>query len=370
MKVIQIMDTTLKHTLFNSILLRSTTRIIAALVFSLSLPGCESSHYYYQIAEGHLKIMAAREPIQNLIESDKLAAKEKKQLKRVLALRSYAETELQLPVGDHYSEYVDLKRSHVIWNVIAAPEFSMTPQKWCFPIAGCVNYKGYFSEADAKGYAAQLKGNNLDTYVGGVAAYSTLGWFDDPVLNTFLFRGDASLAGLLFHELSHKLLYIKGDSVFNESFATTVEIEGLMRWLRTQSKDELLAKHLTKKKRHQQFIDLILQHRKRRIMLYNSDIDDAQKRLQKQQYITVLREEYQQLKEHTWHGYSGYDKWFEGPLNNAQLSTIATYNSLVAGLQGLLEQNNHDLSAFYQQCKALIELDKKARHVYLKSFAI
>ena len=364
------MDLTLKNSLFGSFSQRSATHIIAALVFSLGISGCESSRYYYQVAEGHLKIMAAREPIQGLIDNDKLPAKEKAQLKRVMALRSYAETELQLPVGDHYSEYVDLKRSHVVWNVIAAPEFSMTPQKWCFPIAGCVNYKGYFSKADAKDYAAQLKSNNLDTYVGGVAAYSTLGWFDDPVLNTFLFRGDASLAGLLFHELSHKLLYIKGDSVFNESFATTVEIEGLMRWLKTQSKDELLTKHLTRKKRHQQFIELILQHRKRRVALYKNDIGDVQKRLEKQVLIAALREEYQQLKEHTWHGYAGYDKWFEGPLNNAQLSTIATYNALVAGLQGLLEQNNHDLSAFYQQCKDLIELDKKSRHAYLKSIAI
>ena len=358
------------HTPRQTNAIRIITFPIAIIIFSLYLSGCESSRYYYQVAEGHIKIMAAREPIQDLIDSDKLPEKEKKQLKRVMELRSYAETELQLPVDDHYSEYVDLKRPHVVWNVIAAPEFSMSPQKWCFPIAGCVNYKGYFSEADAKDYAAQLEGDNLDTYVGGVAAYSTLGWFDDPVLNTFLFRGDASLAGLLFHELSHKLLYIKGDSVFNESFATTVEIEGLMRWLKTQSKDELLAKHLTRKKRHQQFIDLILQHRKRRAVLYKGDIGDTQKRREKQVLITALRAEYQQLKEHTRHGYTGYDKWFEGPLNNAQLSTIATYNALVAGLQGLLVQNNHDLSAFYQQCKKLTELDKKARHTYMKSIAI
>lgn len=343
------------------------TIIIATL--SLCLPGCESSQYYYQIAEGHMKIMAAREPIQNLIDQNKLPAKEINQLKRVMALRSYAETELQLPVDDHYSEYVDLKRSHVVWNVVATPEFSMTPKKWCFPIAGCVNYKGYFSETDAQKYAIELKNNNLDTYVGGVAAYSTLGWFDDPVLNTFLFRGDASLAGLLFHELSHKLLYIKGDSVFNESFATTVEIEGLMRWLKAQSKDELLEKHLTRKERHQQFIDLVLKHRNHRITLYKSAIEDDQKRLKKQKLIAGLKEEYQQLKEQAWNGYSGYDKWFEGPLNNAQLSTIATYNALVAGLQGLLKQNDHDLSAFYQQCKELIKLDKKARHAYLKNIA-
>mgnify|MGYP000476110291 CR=1 FL=1 len=349
---------------------RIFTFFIAIAIFSLCLPGCESSRYYYQVAEGHIKIMAAREPIQHLIDNGTLPAKEKKQLKRVMELRSYAETELQLPVGDHYSEYVDLKRPHVVWNVVAAPEFSMTPQKWCFPIAGCVNYKGYFSEADAKSYASQLESNHLDTYVGGVAAYSTLGWFDDPILNTFLFRGDASLAGLLFHELSHKLLYIKGDSVFNESFATTVEIEGLMRWLKTQSKDELLAKHLTRKNRHQQFIDLILQHRKLRVTLYKSDIEDGEKRLEKQALIVALKDEYQQLKEQTWNGYSGYDKWFNGPLNNAQLSTIATYNALVAGLQGLLEQNNHDLSAFYKQCKALVKLDKKKRHAYLKSIAI
>jgi predicted aminopeptidase len=364
---------TVTHTPMHSFIQTKAIRIIAipiALVtFSLCLAGCESSRYYYQVAEGHIKVMAAREPIKDLIVSGELPAKEITQLKRVMELRSYAETELLLPVGNHYSEYVDLKRPHVVWNVIAAPEFSMTPQKWCFPIAGCVNYKGYFSEASAEEYAAQLNDNNIDTYVGGVAAYSTLGWFDDPVLNTFLFRGDASLAGLLFHELSHKLLYIKGDSVFNESFATTIEIEGLMRWLKTQSKTELLAKHLTRKERHQQFIDLILQHRERRVTLYKSAINDTQKRLKKQEFIEALREEYHQLKELTWLGYSGYDKWFEDPLNNAQLSTIATYNALVTGFQGLLKQNNNDLSAFYQQCKELIKLDKKSRHAYLKSIS-
>ena len=340
-------------------------KILFPVLVLITLPGCESTGYYYQIAEGHLKIMSAREPIEDLIDDTNRSDKERKQLKRVMEMRAFAASELSLPVDDHYSEYVDLKRNHVVWNVIAAPQLSMTAHQWCFPIAGCVNYRGYFAKADAQAYADQLASETLDTYVGGVAAYSTLGWFDDPVLNTFLYQGEAALAGLLFHELSHKLLYVKDDSVFNESFATVIEIEGLMRWLKVHSKSELLEKHLTKKARSQQFVTLVLKHRDYRKKLYQSELSSAEKLEKKHGLIALLREDYEQLKL-SWGGYSGYDTWFEGPLNNAQLSTVATYNTLVAGFQALLQQNDNDLSRFYKACEALATQDKKSRHQHLK----
>jgi len=340
---------------------------LVIIIFTcFGLAGCESSSFYYQLAKGHLKIMNAREPIKELIKDTNHTKKERTQFQQILKMRAFAAAELHLPVDDHYSEYVDLKRDHVVWNVFAAPQLSLTAETWCFPIAGCVSYRGYFAKSDAEQFAHHLSTENLDTYVDGVAAYSTLGWFDDPVLNTFLFRGEASLAALLFHELSHKLLYVKDDSAFNESFATTVETEGLMRWLNMNTKDDLLEAHLTNKKRHQQFIALVLEHRDQRQALFDSSLPDDKKLIKKQESIKSLREEYQQLKI-SWGGHSGYDKWFDGPLNNAQLSTIATYNSLVAGFQKVLARNNNDLAKFYQQCQELTLLDKTSRHKYLTS---
>ncbi len=337
------------------------SKLWLCLIFIPFLTGCDSARYYYQVAEGHLKIMSARESISMLVKDKTRPEKERKQLRRVLELREFADKELQLPVENLYSEYVDLHRSHVVWNVIAAPEFSMSPHKWCFPIAGCVSYRGYFAQETAQQYALELQKENYDTYIGGASAYSTLGWFEDPVLNTFLYRGDASLAALLFHEISHNVLYVKGDSAFNESFATTIELEGLARWLKTQPKGDLLQKHIDKKTRRKEFVSLVLEHRKLRINLYKSKIEQAKMREEKSKLIVSLQNDYIQLKD-SWGGYAGYDAWFDGPLNNAQLSTVATYHSLVDGLQVLLANHQHDLPSFYEACKQLAALDKKSRH--------
>lgn len=337
----------------------------------LGLAGCESVSFYYQAIEGQWEILSNREPIQELVEDSQTSSKVKQKLELVLSIREFAEEQLSLPVNEHYSQYTDLGRPYVVWNVFAAPEFSVEPKTWCFPIAGCVAYKGFFAEDNANQHAAKLSNQGFDVYVGGVAAFSTLGWFEDPVLNTFLRRSDASLAALMIHELAHQKLYVKGDSAFNESFATTVEILGLAQWLTAQGRAneiEVMAQH---RQRKAQFVDLILQHRETLQQLYDSALDDTEKRRQKIQLTDQLRQNYQQLKAtETWNGYQGYDKWFAGPLNNAQLSTIATYHHWVDSFMKIHQQVDGHWPSFYQRCRELAELNRDLRDQTLEKLSM
>ncbi|NNC54177.1 MAG: aminopeptidase, partial [Pseudomonadales bacterium] len=216
----------------------------ALLVNVLLLSGCESLAYYHQAVFGHLALLNNAEPIEQLLDranagESGTASDLQDKLLLVQALRAFARDELGLPVGRAYSRYVELERNYVVWNVFASEEFSITPKQWCFPVAGCVAYRGYFKRAHAEKKAASLANNGLDTYVAGAAAYSTLGWTADPVLSTFVERDEVALASLLFHELSHRLVYIKGDTEFNESLASSIESYALGRWLamRTGSQD-------------------------------------------------------------------------------------------------------------------------------------
>ncbi len=203
----------------------------------LSLGGCGNLGYYWNSVGGQLEIWQREAPIERLLADPALDPKTKAQLDRALRIRDYASRELGLPDNRSYRSYADLARPFVVWNVFAAPEFSIEPKKWCFPFAGCVGYRGYFSEAEARAYAATLAAEGYDIHVGGVPAYSTIGWFADPVLNTFIHYPEPELARLLFHELAHQVLYVKDDTVFNESFATVVEQIGLARWLDAYGSD-------------------------------------------------------------------------------------------------------------------------------------
>jgi predicted aminopeptidase len=237
--------------------------------------------------------------------------------------------------------------------VFAAPEFSMEPRTWCYPVVGCVSYRGYFNENAARDFASALKSENLDVYVGGIAAYSTLGWFSDPVLNTLLNRQEHQLAALLFHELAHQVIYVRGDTEFNESFATAVEREGQRRWLETSTADPVKRAELEtaigmERQRQQQFIALVQAATADLRALYASTTDESVLREGKAQRFDRLRADYANLKMQ-WGGYSGYDAWFAGDLNNAKLATVSTYNNLVPGFTALLAQHSGDLAAFYQR---------------------
>ena len=344
------------------VLLRSNSVKATFLVLlSIALVSCETVGYYSQAARGQLTIVFGREDIQQLLKAEQdLPAELVEKFAKVMDIREFAASELGLPVGGNYSSYVDLEREHVVWNVFAAPEFSVDPLNWCYPIAGCVAYRGYFCEQSALSYAAKLEEDGLDVYTGGVDAYSTLGWFEDSLLSTVLNRADYQLAGLLFHELAHQLVYLPGDTTFNESFATAVEREGVRRWLAKSNKDSDIDAALLDYDRQQQFVDLVTDYRDRFESLYQLDLNESSMRSQKLEVQQALREEYAVLKQQ-WQGYEGYDGWFSRPLNNAQLSTVASYNDLLPFFATVFEQSNQDFSAFYAEVIRIASLPEKER---------
>jgi len=329
-------------------------------LLAIVLVSCETVGYYSQAARGQLTIVFAREDIQHLIERPDLSQELAGKFAKVMDIREFAESELGLPVGGNYSSYVDIEQEHVVWNVFAAPEFSVDPVNWCYPIAGCVAYRGYFSEQSALSYSAKLEEDGFDVYTGGVDAYSTLGWFEDSLLSTVLNRADYQLAGLLFHELAHQLVYLPGDTTFNESFATAVEREGVRRWLTKSNKDSNIDAALLDYDRQQQFVDLVTDYRDRFESLYQLEINESSMRSQKLQLQQTLRGEYAALKQQ-WQGYEGYDGWFSRSLNNAQLSTVASYNDLLPFFAVVFEQSNHNFSAFYAEVSRIADLPEQER---------
>jgi predicted aminopeptidase len=226
--------------------------------------------YYSQAARGQLAILTSREKIEGLLQDPQLPAELREQFELVLQIREFAAQELQLPVADNYSTYVDLGREHVVWNVFAAPEFSTQAVNWCYPIAGCVSYRGYFSESSAEAYARELEQAGFDVYTGGVDAYSTLGWFDDSLLSSVVNRSDHQLAGLIFHELAHQVVFAPGDTTFNESFATAVEREGIRRWAQALGKQQLYLDAEQNLARQAEFVALISHWQEQFEVLYSS----------------------------------------------------------------------------------------------------
>jgi predicted aminopeptidase len=359
---------------------------------TLLLGACDSVGYYSQAISGQLQILVQRRAIPSLLDESSTPETLRQQLQQVQALREFADAQLQLPVGRQFSSYVDVEAPYVVWNVFAAPEFSLEPLTWCFPVAGCVSYRGYFSEQAARKFAQELQAQGHDVYVGGVTAYSTLGWFADPVLNTVIGREPWQLASLIFHELAHQVVYVQGDTTFNESFATTVEQLGLQRWLQ-QTEGEgaaqaLLAQTERAQQQREQFVALVQTAVADLRRIYagsapatnqmataapsanlGADASAANQhadilRVAKQARLAQLREQYEQLKQQ-WGGDSSYDLWFAQDLNNAQLLTVATYNSQVPVFRRLLRDCNQDLPCFYAEAQRLAALDAPARQAAL-----
>ena len=316
--------------------------------------------YLLESAEGQLSLMSKREPIARVIERPATPAALRAQLKQVTAIRDFASRELGLPDNGSYRSYADVGRSYVVWNVVAAPEFSIDAKEWCFPVVGCVAYRGYFVEDKAKAFAAGLREHDFDVAVGGVAAYSTLGHFDDPILNTMLGWNDVELAGIVFHELTHQLLYVSGDASFNEALATTVEEEGVRRWLVAQHRDADLAAHLVEQTRYLEIIALMRRTRDELKEVYASGAPEAAMRARKRAAFQDLRSAYAAAKS-PWRGRGPFDAWFAGDINNAHLASIATYYDCVPGFERELAAVGGDLTAFYRRVKGLAKLDQDAR---------
>lgn len=340
-------------------------RLIVFLLACLSLAGCTSSAYYMQAVRGHMDLMDRRVPVETVLADPATPPAVKARLEVARDARAFAVTELALPDNGSYTSYVRVDGRAVVWNVYAAGEFSLTPKTWCFPVAGCVVYRGYFHEEDARRYARELAADGFDTWVGGAAAYSTLGRFEDPVVSTMLAWDDARLASTLFHELAHQRLYVKGDSAFNEAFATAVAEEGVERWLRATGREDQLAGWRTVQARTREFESLLAATRSRLEALYASGEPAPAMRDDKAAAFAGLEAGYAKLREH-WGGWGGYDRWFDEPLNNARLIPSATYRRWVPAFDRLLEESGGDLRTFYERCEALAELDPAARAARLE----
>ena len=319
-------------------------------------------HFYSQAATGQLKILAGRKSIDRLVQDAQTDPKLKTQLQWVQSIRAYAHAELHLPVGTAYSDFTKLEGEYPLWNLIAAPEFSLSPKRWCYPIAGCASYRGYFDKADAEVQAGRLRAEGYDVYLGPVPAYSTLGWFDDPVLSSFVDWKPDRLANLLFHELAHRRVYISGDTRFNESFATAVSQIALPGWRRRQG---MPAPKVQSVEQARRINGLMVTARKQLEALYASDTSDEDKRVQKAQTLQRLRSCYRKLSE-GWEQDTRFATMIE-KTNNATLALVSEYQSQVPAFVQLYKDHGSDWESFYQAVEALGALPKEQRKQRLEA---
>ena len=340
------------------------TRPLALLCVSMALSGC-AVPFYWQAIGGQIELLRKRTPISNLIEDPAVDSALRAKLSSVAAIRRFAIDELKLPDNKSYTTYVALDRSYVIWNVVAAKEFSVDPERWCFPFAGCVAYRGFFARDAAERFQARLKAEGLDTYSGGSSAYSTLGYFADPVLSTMINGGEQYVASTLFHELAHQKLYIKSDSEFSEAFATAIEEYGTERWLGMHGTAADLDRYLQRRRRGADFGQLIGAQQARLREIYAQSVPEPAKRAAKQLAFDALQKDYAEVKTR-WGGSTEYDAWFSQPLNNAALAAVATYTRWVPALRARLEARG--LEAFYADTDALVELTNDERAERLRGW--
>ncbi|MGK2905693.1 MAG: aminopeptidase [Desulfuromonadales bacterium] len=338
------------------------------LLCVLLLSACSESDYLLQCARGQWSLMSRARPIDAILAEKTEPQNVREQLAKVVRLREFAVSALDLPDTGSYRNYSDLERPYAVWNLVVAPEFSLKLKQWCFPIAGCVTYRGYFEEASARALADDFSARGFDVDVYGVQAYSTLNWFDDPVLNTFLNNDDMRLAALLFHEMAHQVVYVQNDTAFNESFAKTVEREGLRRWLQDSGSHDLWQQYLQRESRTAEFHQLLADVRTRLGQTYASRLENDLKRSAKKTILQQAFVDYEELKK-SWDGYAGYDPWMKRGLNNARLSAMATYYDLVPAFQTLLAQGDADLQKFYAEVKDLGALAKDQRLAKLKALS-
>jgi len=339
---------------------------LLCLALLLCFSGCQTFGYYRQAIAGQCQVIAHQQPIAKLMADSNTPPDLKARFARVIQIRRFAAQELKLPAGRSYLIYVDLHRPCIVWNVTVAPALSLEPKSWWFPLVGRVDYRGYFNEDAARRYAARWEQKGWDVDVGGVTAYSTLGWFSDPLLNTFIFYPEPDLAELIFHELGHRRLYVNGDTVFNEAFATEVAAEGLRRWFAASTNRPALGQHQAAQARDRQFVQLVIDTRRQLQALYaDAPLPDAEKLRRKEQIIAQLRARYAAVKK-TWGGNTDYDPWFSTPINNAKLNTVAEYNDLVPAFQALLQAQGGDLEKFYAAVASLGKLPLDKRHQALR----
>jgi predicted aminopeptidase len=314
-------------------------RTLVALLLAALVAGCESLSYYSQAIGGHFQLLAAARPIDDWLADPATPTDLKSRLETAQRIREFASRDLHLPANRSYTSYADLGRRYAVWNVFAAPEFSVDPKPECFPFTGCVAYRGFFSEEEAQQYAERLRKQGYDVYVGGVLAYSTLGWFDDPLLSTFIRYPEAQVARLVFHELAHQLVYAKNDTTFNESFAVTVEEEGVRRWLEAQHRSAELEAFRAGQQRKREFYARVKETRERLKTIYASH-------LPAEQMLEQKRGEFARL-------HAAYPTAVPAEPNNAFLVSVALYTELVPAFERLLAASGGNLDRFYARAREL-----------------
>jgi predicted aminopeptidase len=337
-----------------------------AAAAALPLASCATLGYYAQAVRGEAALLAARRPIDRMLADPAVDAGLKARLRLAQDARAFASAALGLPRNRSFTRYADLGRPYAVWNLFAAPEFSLEPLRHCFPFAGCVAYRGYFDRAGAEAEARRLGARGFDTWIGGVTAYSTLGWFADPILNTMLGEDDDALAATIFHELAHQELYVKDDDEFNESFAGFVEREGLCQWRAARGlppPDQAAAR------RAEQFEALIAATRERLRALYASTLPPTEMRSRKHDEIERLRADYRRLRDGAWGGRGDYDGWIAGEINNAALVPFALYRRWLGSFAALYKMRHDDWAAFHAAARELARLDPAARRRALERLA-
>lgn len=342
-------------------------QMLAAAIIASGATGCTSISYYAQSLQGHAQIMAARRNVGKLILDPSTPEALRAKLTSASAIRRFATDELALPENSSYRSYVDIHRDAVTWAVFAAPQFSLAPRTWCFPVFGCVPYRGYFSRKSAAESAVELQRQGLDVYVSGVTAYSTLGWSSDPLLSTMLRQDDTYLASLVFHELAHQRFYVDNDSAFNEAFAVAVETSGVRKWLRAAGDWAGLRRYEADRKRSADFLGLVARTRDELRQVYGSPRTPEQMATAKAAAIERMRARYRRMRDRHWAGYRGYDAWFSAPINNAKLAATSVYGEQVPAFLRLFDLCSGDYPRFYASVRRIADLPKSSRAEALKA---
>lgn len=339
----------------------TAARLITTLLGSTALlAGCAETAYLGQAASGHLDLLAKRKPIAQLIEDQQTPAELRARLRLAREARDFASRELALPENASYRSYSDLGRDYAVWNLVAAPALSLEPRSWCWPIAGCLSYRGYFDRSAAEAHAERLANDGDDVFTGPVAAYSTLGWFADPLLNTMLARGEVETAALIFHELAHQRVYVQDDARFNESYAVAVEIEGVRLWLQRRGEQGALERWLAERERESEVRALLTELRAQLERVYAAPLAESARAARKRELIDQTRARYAVLKEHQ--GWDGrFDTWLGPGLNNALLSILDTYERWVPAFQAMLARHDGDFAAFHADVDRLAKRPRAER---------
>ena len=344
----------------------SKLKWLILFVTILLASSCSSVGYYMQAISGHIDVVSREKPIKEIIEQQDTDQELKRRLQLSLKAREFASTHLSLPDNDSYKNYADLERQYVVWTVVATPRYSIKPEQWCFYFVGCLSYRGYFSKEDAEALAEELKQQGMDVHVGGTLAYSTLGYFDDPLVSSMLSYDDANLIGVIFHELAHQVVHIDGDTSFNEAFASAVETEGLRRWFEVNGTAEQYEQYLLKKKRQHEFFSQLKELRNQLDLTFQQTIAEQEKEKQKKALYIEFKEHYANWAEQN--KYHAYDKWVNRDINNSHLAMIATYYDLVPTFTQMLHSVNGDFKLFFDLVTEVGEKEKPEREKLLLAY--